>query len=143
MIFNLHPDRYKFLGVDEDGRALFEDLQPEITPWVTPVACPFGKAGDLLVVQEDPNIILRIERVRAEQVQSITEEGAKAEGLQMFDKFGATEWGGVEPHPDVPNHFRWYSSPITAFRSLLTSIYSNAWKRNEWMWVIEFKRIEP
>lgn len=58
-IVNEDPDRYKFHGFDDAGRALFEDLRPEITPWITPIKCPYGKTGDLLWVRENWRPFLR------------------------------------------------------------------------------------
>ncbi len=51
-IINDEPGRYKSFGVNEDGGAAFEDLRPEITPWISPVPCPF-RQWDILWVQED------------------------------------------------------------------------------------------
>lgn len=52
LILNDEPDRYRFLGLDDGGKALFEDLRPEITQWIEPVKCPYGKVGDRLWVRE-------------------------------------------------------------------------------------------
>jgi hypothetical protein len=51
-IINEEPARYKFHGLDDNGAALFEDLKPEITPWIAPIPCPYGKVGDVLYVRE-------------------------------------------------------------------------------------------
>jgi hypothetical protein len=51
-IINEDPNRYQCHGLDDEGRALFEDLRPEITPWITPINCPYGKVGDVLWVRE-------------------------------------------------------------------------------------------
>jgi hypothetical protein len=47
-LINEDPDRYKHHELDEDSCALFEDLKPEITPWIAPIKCPYGKPGDRL-----------------------------------------------------------------------------------------------
>lgn len=53
-LINEEPDRYKCHGIDEDRdhAVLFEDLRPEITPWIAPIKCPYGQPGDRLWVRE-------------------------------------------------------------------------------------------
>lgn len=51
-IINQEPGRYKFHGFDDNDDACFEDLKPEITPWMTPIPCPYGKINDILYVRE-------------------------------------------------------------------------------------------
>lgn len=53
---NENPDQYKFHGLDDKGDALFEDLvDVEITPWITPIKCPYGKVDDFIYVRENWN----------------------------------------------------------------------------------------
>lgn len=53
-IINDDPNRYKFHGINTDvdpWAALFEDLKPEITPWLSPIPCPYQE-GDVVWVKE-------------------------------------------------------------------------------------------
>jgi hypothetical protein len=49
-IINDNPNRYKLVNFDGDC-AYFEDLEPEITPWLTPIPCPYP-IGELIYVRE-------------------------------------------------------------------------------------------
>ncbi|MCU7998079.1 ASCH domain-containing protein [Shewanella sp. SM95] len=86
-------------------------------------------------------ILLEVTAVRVERLNDISEQDAKAEGLQYSSVY--QQWGGVEKHsshkPHSP-HWRWYKNPQHAFKSLWNSIYEN-WDANPWVWVIEFKVI--
>lgn len=86
-------------------------------------------------------ILLEITDIRVERLNDISEEDAKNEGLIKNSLFG--EWGGVVKHPTVPDHFRWFRSPINAFKNLWESINGEeSWDKNPWVWVVEFKVIE-
>lgn len=90
-------------------------------------------------------ILLEITAVRVERLQDISEDQAKAEGLRWHSLY--KQWGGLETHPasrpECPQ-WRWYESPITAFRQLWASINgAESWDANTWVWVVEFKRITP
>ena len=53
LIINQDPDRYRLHGhKNMEGHAFFEDLRPEITPWISPIPCPYGFEGDVLWVRE-------------------------------------------------------------------------------------------
>ncbi len=91
-------------------------------------------------------IDLEVVKVRVERLQDISEEDAKAEGVQ----------GGYPTMLDWANHFKepqiakdmvsrggktnaWY-----CYRKLWTEINgAESWDANPWVWVIEFKRIRP
>jgi len=133
------PGRYRYRELAVAG-AIFEDLHRN-RALLPPVACPFGQPGELLRIQEEPDNILIIKSIRAEQVRCLTDADALAEGIRPREKAGRAQWGGVEPTPDNPAGFCWYDSPIAAFQALLASIYPSVWVRNEWVWVIEFERV--
>ncbi|UOQ69240.1 hypothetical protein [Hymenobacter volaticus] len=136
------PDAYRYHGLEQEG-ALFESLQPGSTRWLPLISCPFGQPGALLCVQEDASLRLEVVSLHAEQVRTLTNTDALAEGVQERQLAGQQQWGGVEPDPSLPGCYRWYESPTAAFRALLDSIYSAAWERNEWVWVVKFTRVLP
>jgi len=64
---------------------------------------------------------LRVEDVRVERVQEITAEGARAEGMS-------------DDQPDAIAR--------SQFHNLWNDIHGDsAWERNDWVWVVEFSRI--
>jgi hypothetical protein len=72
---------------------------------------------------------LEVVSVRVERVQEIDEIGSICEGIRPFG----------------PNKGQVVSSPIPRrqFAHLWDSIHGEgAWERNDWVWVVEFKRIE-
>ncbi|HHY0851343.1 TPA: hypothetical protein ACVXQU_002630 [Raoultella ornithinolytica] len=82
-------------------------------------------------------ILLEITDVRVERLNSISEEDATAEGVPHA--------GGLLP--DYPGTFLTpngdFATAKVAFQRLWESIYGeDSWKANQWVWVIEFKRIE-
>lgn len=98
-------------------------------------ACPHGMPGDRLWVLNMPRwasrITLEITAVRVERVQDITEGDAKSEGFQRDFK------------PD--ESLGWGAGLVEArymFAEVWQSIYGT-WDANPWVWVIEFRRIQP
>lgn len=112
------PDAYRFCGLEQDV-AVLEKMLPASPRQVLRITCPFGQPGDQLRVLEAPSILLEVLAVRLEQLRSITEAEALAEGVIV-----------------TPG-----SSAVMAFRALIDAIYPTAWTRNEWVWVIEFRRL--
>ncbi len=78
--------------------------------------CPLGRAGDRLWVRD--RLVLPLVSVRVERVQDITEEDARAEG--------------VEP---INGSYR------EGFRAVWHDIYGT-WDANPWVWVAEWEDIE-
>ncbi|MFV5159563.1 hypothetical protein ACJ42E_018905 [Klebsiella pneumoniae] len=81
-------------------------------------------------------ILLEITDVRAERLNTISEEDARAEGIIDGGCLNCGEpepCGCANPEPDATD----------AFAYLWQSIYGQeSWKANPWVWVIEFKRVE-
>ena len=73
---------------------------------------------------------LDLTAVRVERLQDITEDDARAEGCApvVHDKDGAVDCGTRK----------------TIFRQLWESIHGpGSWGENPWVWVLEFKRMQP
>ncbi len=80
-------------------------------------------------------ILLEVTDVRVERLQDITEEDARAEGVEP--DVDAGYWKGYI-FPGV------YDSAKKSFASLWQSINGlGSWDQNPWVWVVSFKRIEP
>lgn len=83
-------------------------------------------------------LILEVADVRVEQIQDISEEDAKAEGVipVMEDSGGATPWGDWI---EVPHYGE-------AFAATWDCIYyakrGLGWDANPWVWVIEFNPVQ-
>lgn len=87
-------------------------------------------------------ILLEVVSVRVERLQDVTEEDAKAEGVEQF--LGSNYWKG-EPHP-VKGHPKSRLCARDAFADLWNGINAArdyGWDVNPWVWVVEFRRIEP
>jgi hypothetical protein len=81
----------------------------------------------------DSRILLEIISVRVEQLQSISETDARAEGVHIEDRHKGGYCAGEFLPPS-----------IRAFRELWESINgAESWNANPWVWAVEFKRVLP
>ncbi|MBF8806959.1 hypothetical protein LG197_17615 [Pseudomonas asiatica] len=107
-------------------------------------------------------ILLEVTDVRVERLQDISDDQAKAEGM-VYTDFGMQERpgkgsidGGKTFHPLKPQQAPgWHAGDAThpdqcldrarwAFANLWEKINGeNSWDANPWVWVVEFKRVEP
>lgn len=79
-------------------------------------------------------LTLEVVSVRAQRVQDITEEDAKAEGVERISDGYWMEYGP---------RARCVASARESFASLWRSIYGAAsWEVNPWVWAVTFKRLE-
>lgn len=111
------------------------DLKAEDYTWHPSIHMP----------KEAARIFLRVNDVRAERLQEITDEDALAEGLT----------GEPYDHPNTDYHgctdcmnSGWIVPPTVEFAELWDSTIKKAdlplygWDANPWVWVIEFERCE-
>lgn len=143
-----HPDWPRFQG---DGE------QPS-GPWRSPIHMP----------RPASRLTLEITDVRVQRVQDISEEDAKAEGVAWtphsnwwqgyhsdFVRESQTwlhtqhrsehppEWM-IEPHPCVNQEYDPLEKKARdSFREIFGSLNGEgSWERNDWVWVVGFRRIE-
>jgi len=84
-------------------------------------------------------ILLEVTAVRVERLQDISEEDAKAEGIDEYN----TSMGG--PWFDVPGTgIAGHGTAKAAYQALWESINGpGSWKVNPWVWGVEFKVVQP
>lgn len=76
-------------------------------------------------------ILLEITDVRVERLQDISRADIRAEGLQCPPELASDDVS--------PNYRDWYPA---AWRQLWESTGGD-WAANPWVWVVEFKRVQP
>ncbi|KIQ56456.1 hypothetical protein [Pseudomonas fluorescens] len=80
-------------------------------------------------------ILLEVTDVRVERLQDISDEQALAEGAQQY---GDGNGYHVEDGQFYTDH------PYETFAGLWQSINGEeSWRSNPWVWVVEFKRVQP
>jgi hypothetical protein len=85
-------------------------------------------------------ITLEIENVRVQRVQEISEEDARAEGIEsVVDGTVGRTW---KLHGDLERLNQWTKDPRWAFQCLWNSINGN-WDENPWCWAIGFREVRP
>lgn len=135
--------------------------------------CPYGKIGDVLWVRETfhlvpPNMVfykadpenkatgkwkpsifmpkeacrirLEITNISVERVQDISKDDAIAEGIELYE--GESNYKNYL-HGDGRN-YGYVKEAKISYMTLWESINGkDSWDINPWVWVIEFKRIQP
>lgn len=87
-------------------------------------------------------ITLEIVSVRVERLQNISEEDAKAEGIESSIPSSGCGLLFKDYEQKTNDVFEWYSSPVDSYRSLWESINGKgSWATNPWLWVLEFKKL--
>lgn len=83
-------------------------------------------------------IWLQVEEIRMERLKIITEDDAKAEGIEEYGPFG--EYKGSKHPSGGLMRYRAYNKASRAFEDLWNDINGeNSWKANPWVWVVKFK----
>lgn len=119
------PEEYIFKATDS--------LHPYGEKWHPSIHMP----------KEAARIFLRVTDVRVKQLQEITDQEAKAEGVcEYFVGMGESGFS-VRPNSDT-----FFDSGVVAFAALWNStikpadLDNNGWEANPWVWVISFERCE-
>lgn len=99
----------------------------------------------------DSRILLEITAVRVERLTDISESDALAEGIKAISKDGRTIKYGIPDKDGLPgndddgwNWCNWMPDASIAYRQLWEQINGpGSWATNPWVWVIEFKQVQP
>jgi hypothetical protein len=94
----------------------------------------FGHKPSIHMPKEISRISLEVTGVRVERLQDITEEDARAEGVESFIYDGC---GVYKDYGGMP----YCMSAKESYRTLWESLYGReSWEANPWLFVYEFKR---
>jgi hypothetical protein len=137
---------------------------------------PYGRAGDHLWVRETwargrtihyradgerprvtwkpsiymprrlSRIMLKVEAVSVQRLQDITEEDAKAEGVESWETLRAREYPCIGTDQTLTTGERMLDTPFRASFALLWDNINGkraTWKSSPWVWVVKFKRLRP
>lgn len=92
-------------------------------------------------------IWLQIDEISLERIQDISEEDARAEGVDVFLKEAENPYYEIDHvlyrGDEKINATLFSRTPRDVFRQLIININGyETWHNNPWVWVIKFKRIE-
>lgn len=128
-------DQVDFLE-DEDGSIILNKDGSERSPWKPSIHMPKSAC----------RIFLKIEDIRVERLQDISEADAIAEGIQplLASTAQLIEYGQLYrdylKKPELFNEGLW---PKNSYRSLWIKINgADSWQANPWIWCLSFTRID-
>ncbi|MGQ7950385.1 ASCH domain-containing protein [Providencia huashanensis] len=117
------------LGAWQEGYTLSEQVCAAWRHGFVDVDYPYGEIGDIISAADKEGNIkgeIEITDVWLQQVQEISQDDAYAEGFEGYDD-------------DVTGGLSSYGE----FSMMYIDIYGkDSWNNNEWVWVIEFRRID-
>ncbi|EPM81266.1 hypothetical protein A249_31829, partial [Pseudomonas syringae pv. actinidiae ICMP 18804] len=123
-IYHSHHHPYRTLQPDHD-HGMKSPAESGYAGWTPSIHMPRWAS----------RILLEITAVRVERLQDISEDQARAEGVQLYtDHAELGKWwhvDGIETYS---------ADPRKSFELLWTSVGSD-WNANPWVWVVEFKPV--
>lgn len=130
-------DELRKLGAWQEGYSLSEQVCAAWRHGFIDDNCPYGEIGDIInFADKDGNIKgkIGITDVWIQQVQDISQKDARLEGFEL------TGWRPTYSAPDSGGET---FTPCDNFAEAWIDIYGeDSWMNNEWVWVIEFLKIE-
>jgi len=128
--FNNLPSRY---WLPQPKHVIDYKATPDTT---SIVSCVYGKwRPSIFMPRWASRITLEITGVRVERVQEITEEDARAEGVEKCEGFR------IYPQPKEFETVNDYRMGFTLLWDSLNAKRGYSWESNCWVWVINFKRV--
>ncbi len=135
-----------YLDVDGETKAVWynefryaaSDEKPEVG-W----NYSWAKRPSIHMPKEAARIWLKVTDVRVERLQEITEDGAKAEGIN--DEWACSWWRPTYYDPDSGGYPRYrdtFAFDLWDSTIKKSDIAHYGWSANPWVWVIEFEQCE-
>jgi len=102
---------------------------------------PYKWIPSIHMKKDHARIWLKITDIRVERLQNITEESAKAEGVESkFKKYKEDKEDGAIVYKNYRDNSI-YLDPKSSFCSLWVKINGKgSWELNPWVWVIQFEK---
>lgn len=123
-----------------DGSVFFHDVDRVPGSWKFPKAAAIGWVTPLFMPRWASRLTLEVTGVRVERLNAISEEDAKAEGVERFDT-GWRDYSSERPGEPTGACF---AEARDSFRTLWESINGEgSWESNPWVWVVDFRRATP
>lgn len=98
----------------------------------------FGWQPSIHMPRSLSRITLEVTGVHVERLNDCSEADARAEGVEVLPEAGFRIY-----HPEM-GKIMFAEDAVTSYRSLWNSINGpGSWDMNPWVWVVEFRRIEP
>lgn len=87
-------------------------------------------------------LTLDVTSVRVERLHDISEEDARAEGVERYPEPFTLGWRNYEPEPSFES-ISYHPTARESFASLWRSINgAESWESDPWVWAVEFRRME-
>lgn len=113
------------------------------TDWECPRACARGNAPGIHMPRWASRLTLEVTSVRVERLHDITEEDARAEGVERHPEPFTSGWRNYEPSPAFES-VAYHAAARESFASLWRAINGiESWDSNPYVWRIEFRRVTP
>jgi len=102
------------------------------------------KRPSIFLPRRGCRILLEITDVRVQRLQEISEQDARAEGIERVGgEHSCSPWRNYSLQPMAPAVLN-SSSPLHSFMTLWESINGDgSWNTNPWVWALTFGRLQP
>lgn len=130
----LSDEGYALVTVDYSADGVSRELRPPDS-WTIPKSSIAGQSPSIHMPRWASRITLEVTNVRVERVQDISEEDAKAEGVDYT----------AEDKQDIAGRFAvgLHTLPFIRLWDSINAKRGYGWNANPYVWVIEFRKVTP
>ncbi len=140
--FKLQDD--ESIDFDKEVKIMKETYTLDVQPNSNKLGANWYKRSSLFLQKKHARIWLKIEEIRVERLQEISEEDARAEGVEFIEHYETKKpfFKDYSYYTDCPlSDCGGFYQAKHSFQSLWRIINGKeSWKANPWVWVIKFSR---